>query len=147
MIGDALARAVAVGMGVWCVLGSAGLRAETADKTGGDWKKLRQQAADRPRRIIFNNDGNEPVYLCKSVSGKELLDARTSGLAGSQVDSIFYYTWSSGFSLFTHRTQAGQVFSTREGRFTSNLAPALLDAGLDPLQVMVEFNLNSAVWG
>jgi len=120
-----------------CAVGS--LFAEATGKSSEDWKSLRRQAVDRPRRIIFNNDGNEPVYLCKSASKEELLKARTSDLAGTQVDSIFYCTWSSGFSLFTHRTRTGQVFNTREGRFTNNLAQAFLDQGLDPLQVMVEF--------
>src|SRR6185369_893591 len=46
----------------------------------------------RQRRIIFNNDGNEPVYLCKTASKEELLRSRTTPLIGTQVDSIFYCT-------------------------------------------------------
>jgi hypothetical protein len=110
-----------------------------ADQPSADWKTLCRQAINRPRRIIFNNDGNEPVYFCKAVSSDELLNCRTRDLVGTQVDSIFYCTWSSGFSLFTHRTKAGQVFGTREGRFTNNLAQAFLDQGVDPLQAMAEF--------
>ena len=134
-----LGRALPVALGLWCALGGEVLRAEPPDQAGAHWKNLRQQAINRRRRIIFNNDGNEPVYFCKSVSKDELLGLRTRELAGTEVDSIFYCTWSSGFSLFTHRTQAGQVFSTREGCFTNNLAQAFLDQGIDPLQVMVEF--------
>ena len=58
-------------------------------------KEVRKKAAHRQRRIIFNNDGNEPAYLCQSVSKDELLGHRTRDLAGTQVDSIFYCTWSS----------------------------------------------------
>jgi hypothetical protein len=85
-------------------------------------RAARQQAADRPRRVIFNNDGNEPVYLCKTTSPEELLSYRTAPLAGTHVDAIFYCTWSSGFGLFTHGTKVGEVFSTREGLFERNLA-------------------------
>ena len=130
---------LSVVFGVWCGLGWDTLAAQSAAQTNAGWKQLRQHAINRPRRLIFNNDGTEPVYLYQSVSKDELLRHRTRELAGTQVDSIFYCTWSSGFSLFTHRTQAGQLFSTREGRFTNNLAPAFLDQGIDPLQVMVEF--------
>jgi hypothetical protein len=132
-------RMLLAALGLWCVVGGSGLTAEPAAPAGADWKNLRQQAINRPRRIIFNNDGNEPVYLCRSVSKDELLEHRTRGLVGTQVDSIFYCTWSSGFSLFTHRTQAGQVFGTREGRFTNNLAQAFLEQGVNALRVMVEF--------
>jgi hypothetical protein len=134
-----MTRFLPIVLGLWGTLGCGALSAEAPEQTGAHWKNLRQQAVDRPRRVIFNNDGNEPVVFCKSVDKDELLGLRTRDLAGTQVDSIFYCTWSSGFSLFTHRTSAGQVFSAREGRFTNNLAPAFLDQGVDPLQVMVEF--------
>jgi len=107
---------------------------------GTSMKALRQRAAARPRRILFNNDGAEPAVLMKSPSAKELLDLGTSALAGTQVDSIFYCTRSSGFGLFTHFTKVGQVFTTLEGRYAVNQMPALLKAGIDPLQVMVDFS-------
>jgi len=136
MNGHASVRLLLGAVVLWCAGGGELWAAENAS---ADWQSLRQQAINRPRRIIFNNDGNEPVYLCRSVSKAELLRPRTSDLAGTQVDSIFYCTWSSGFSLFTHNTRAGQVFNTREGRFTNNLVQAYLDQGIDPLHVMVEF--------
>lgn len=99
----------------------------------------RQKAADRQRRIILNNDGNEPAYLCKDTTPEELLKHRTTPLAGSQVDSLWYCTWSSGFSMFTHATKVGQVLSTTEGSFRGNLTPQMLAAGTDPLKVMADF--------
>jgi hypothetical protein len=102
-------------------------------------KTLRHQAVERQRRVIFNNDGNEPVYLCKDTTPEELLKYRTTPLAGSQVDSLFYCTWSSGFSVFTHGTKVGQVFSSKEGLFSKNIAPEMIAAGTDPLRVMAEF--------
>jgi hypothetical protein len=103
------------------------------------WRGKHREKVDRRRRLIFNNDGNEPVYYCKDATAQSLLESRTTPLAGSQVDSIFYCTWSSGFGLFTHQTKAGQVFNTREKMFTDNRTQELLDRGIDPLQVMVDF--------
>jgi len=111
-----------------------------APALGTSMKALRQKAAARPRRILFNNDGAEPVIGMKTPSAKELLDLHTSALAGTQVDSIFYCTRSSGFGLFTHFTKVGQVFTTLEGRYSVNQMPALLKAGIDPLRVMVDFS-------
>jgi len=103
------------------------------------WKALHQQAVNRPRRVIFNNDGNEPIYFCKAATAEDLLRARTTPLAGSHVDAIFYCTWSSGFGLFTHNTKVGQVFDTREAMFAPNRTREFLDKGLDPLAIMVDF--------
>lgn len=108
-------------------------------------RTLRQRAADRPRRIIFNNDGNEPVYLCADNTPGELLRHRTAPLVGSQVDSIFYCTWSSGFSVFTHGTKVGEVFSSREDLFSKNRAPEMLAAGTDPLRVMTGFGQQHGI--
>jgi len=108
-------------------------------------RALRTEAAARPRRVIFNNDGNEPVYLSKTTSAEELLSHRTAPLAGSHVDAIFYCTWSSGFSLFTHDTKVGQVFSSREGLFSKNMTPTLLAAGTDPLRVMADFGREKGI--
>src|SRR5436190_1132399 len=106
---------------------------------GENWNAARQKAINRPRRIIFNNDGNEPVYFCKSATAEDLLNARTTALAGSQVDSIFYCTWSSGFGMFTHNTKVGQVFNTREAMFATNRVQEFLNKGIDPLTVMAGF--------
>lgn len=102
-------------------------------------RELRKQAADRPRRIIFNNDGAEPVMQMTQPSAKEFLDLRTTGLVGSHVDSIFYCPRCSGFGLFTYFTKVGEVFTTREGRYQNNQMEALLREGVDPLRVMVDF--------
>jgi hypothetical protein len=102
-------------------------------------KSWRKAAVDRQRRIIFNNDGCEPVYFLKNPSAQELLDLRTSPLVGSQVDSIFVCTFGSGFGMFTHFTKIGQLFTTTEGRFANNKVQALFERGIDPLQIQVDF--------
>ncbi|WP_414660310.1 glycoside hydrolase family 10 protein [Horticoccus sp. 23ND18S-11] len=132
------------------VIGGAVGWAQTPDRVTPissleELRTLRQRAAERQRRVIFNNDGNEPVYLCKTTSAEELLGYRTTPLIGSQVDAIFYCTWSSGFGLFTHGTKIGEVFSTTEDLFSRNLAPALIAAGTDPLRVMTDFGRQHGI--
>lgn len=102
-------------------------------------KEWRQTAIDRPRRIIVNNDGNEPVMILKRPSAEELLALRCAPLVGTQVDSIFYCTWSSGFGLFTHFTKQGQIFTSREDRHLNNQMSALVEANIDPLRAMLDF--------
>jgi hypothetical protein len=126
------------GVGVMVLFMVFGLEVRAAE-AGSDWNSARAKAVNRQRRIIFNNDGNEPVYFCKESTEAELLASRTRALAESQVDSIFYCTWSSGFGLFTHHTSAGQVFNTREAMFKGNRTQDFLDRGIDPLSVMVKF--------
>ncbi|HAW32901.1 MAG TPA: hypothetical protein DCY03_33125 [Planctomycetaceae bacterium] len=99
----------------------------------------RQKAAWKKRRIIFNNDGNEPVYSLKEATPQALLDVRTSPLKGSQVDAIFYCTWSSGFSYFTHDTKVGNVFTETANKLSNNKTAELIQNGHDPLTVMSDW--------
>jgi hypothetical protein len=103
------------------------------------FRAQREQAKRRQRRIILNNDGNEPVYLIEEPTVEELLKYRTSPLPGSQVDTVFYATWCSGFSLFTHLTKVGKLFLAEGAWFNRNKMQALADANVDPLQVMNDF--------
>ncbi len=108
----------------------------------------RKKAADRQRRLIVNNDGTEPVYRLKEATPKALLDKRTTPLLGSQVDTIFYCTWSSPFGTFTHDTKVGEVFDTKAliehpgnkiQAFTKNVTGDFIKQGTDVLKIMVEF--------
>jgi len=96
-------------------------------------KKQRTELAHRKRRIIMNNDGNEPVFKAREVSRKALLNPRTTALAGTQVDTIFYAS-SHGFSIVTHDSRVGTVWSYK-GEGSMNLTPDFIKAGLDPLVV------------
>ena len=102
-------------------------------------KAWRQKAADRPRRILFNNDGNDPVTAIKRPSVEDMLAVRTAPLAGTQVDAIFYCTFCAGFGNFTHLTKVGQVHTATADRFVDNQMAAFAAAGIDPLRVMTDF--------
>ncbi len=109
-------------------------------------KELREQAAHRERRIIIDNDGNEVVYYLKEATPKALLDARTTALVGTGVDTIVYCTWSSGFSIFTHNTKIGEVFDctakepkTGKKGFSWNKTRDFIEQGTDCLEIVVDF--------
>jgi len=128
-----------------------GLVAQDGPKDAGkerEMKELRKKLAHRQRRIIFNNDGDDAVYECKEATPEALLECRTTPLLGSQVDTIFYCTWCSGFSYFTHRTKVGQVFDctanpvhpdNKGGGLSKNKTADFIKQGTDPLKIMVAF--------
>ena len=43
------------------VLVTAGLLTALGCSTDASWQQKRRMALDRPREVIYNNDGNEPV--------------------------------------------------------------------------------------
>lgn len=102
-------------------------------------KDLRKEAAHRERRIIFDNDGNEVVYYMDEATPEALLSKRTTPLAGTQVDTILYCTWSSGFGNFTHNTKVGELFTSTENKLENNKTKALIEKGLDPLEIVVDW--------
>ena len=135
---------------VWVVLGTAvavtsSECAPAADTqvpgsvSDEEWKLERRQAAHRQRRIIFNNDGCDAVYKCDEATAEALLECRTAALVGTQVDTIFYCTWCSGFSNFTHRTKIGHIFTSKGEQLANNKVDQFVAQGTDPLEIMVDF--------
>ena len=98
----------------------------------------RSAARERPRRIIFNDDGGEtrvPPAPIPALDG--FLPVRIAPLAGTQVDTIVFDTTSGTFNRFAHDTKVAEPFLVREGRYQHNILPAHLAAGTDPLRVVV----------
>ncbi len=117
-------------------------KAADVDRNSPELQQLRaarRTAAQKQRRLIFNNDGAEPVIYCRDTSREEFLKYRTKGLENTHVDSIFYCSRSSGFSVFTHNTKIGEIFASKEGRYANNMTKELLAAGTDPIAVTVDF--------
>ena len=102
-----------------------------------DMRAARRAAADRPRTLICNNDGNEPIYYMTEPTAANLLALRTAPLEGSGVRSIFYCSISSPFGVLSHHTRVGDRFDTREGRYANNQTRGLFEAGVDPLAEVV----------
>ena len=109
-------------------------------------RETRRELAHAPRRIIANNDGCDCLYFPRNIelTVQSFLDRRTTGLVGSQVDTINYCSISSGFSNFTHNTKLGTVLTRQSGDYgilpkMRNVSQDLIDLDSDCLQSVVEF--------
>ena len=112
-----------------------------------DMRRMRQDQLDRPRRIIFNNDGCDVLYEMTAGTKEAFLAARSTALANTQVDTVFYTPTCSGFGQFTYATDVGDRFTCTEkpddeslvGNFSNNRFGQLLEQGLDPVAMETEF--------
>ncbi|WP_442482155.1 hypothetical protein [Aeoliella sp. SH292] len=114
-------------------------RAEPPRSTAADPAPSHASAAKRSGRVVFNNDGSETALRMTEPTAEALVSVRTTPVVGTGVSTVSYCTRSSGFGLFTHETKIGDVFTTREGRYRNNQTAALIEAGLDPLRVVVDY--------
>lgn len=99
--------------------------------------RARHNAAWRPRRLVFNNDGDDHIYA-ESADVAGLLANRTTPLERSQVSTIVYCT-SRPFGMFTHNTKVGDVLLQKDIVGHRNIVPDLIEQGTDPLQAMIGF--------
>jgi hypothetical protein len=97
----------------------------------------RQQAAQRQRRVIFNNDGDD-IWHKGANSVDNFLGVRHTPLLQTHVDSIFYSTTQS-FNFFTHDTKVAEVFRSKDGAFSDNNLTSFLEQGTDGLRMSCEF--------
>jgi hypothetical protein len=111
----------------------------SADISTDELQQMRREAAQRERRIIFNNDGCDATHYAIEATPEALLEVRTSPLIGSQVDTIFYCTNRGTFARHSHKSEAAETFLVTEGRFENNIMPELIERGTDPLEIMVQF--------
>lgn len=109
-------------------------------------RQTRRELAHKPRRIMANNDGCDCLYFPKDIelTVQSFLDRRTTGLVGSQVDTINYCSISSGFSNFTHDTKLGTVLTRQSADYgilpnMRNVSQDLIDLGSDCLRSVVDF--------
>jgi hypothetical protein len=109
-------------------------------------RDTRRELAHTPRRIIANNDGCDCLYFPRNIelTVQSFLDRRTTGLVGSQVDTINYCSISSGFSNFTHYTKLGTVLTRESADYgilpkMRNVSQDLIDLDSDCLQSVVQF--------
>lgn len=123
-------------LGLGCL---AAFSAVAGELTIEQVRTMRYDAAHKPRRMIFNNDGGDATVQAKAPTPEAVLEARTTALANTHVDSIFYSTSRGTFGSFTHKTEVGETFVSKEGRFSTNVTGDLIAQGTDPLQVMIDF--------
>ena len=109
------------------------------DQPSPSRETARRSAMDRPRRLLFNDDGGEtrvpPHPLPKPT---DFLAARIAPLQGTQVDTLVFDTTSGTFGRPAHRTNVAEPFLVREGRYQHNILPDLAPLGTDSLRVTTE---------
>ena len=116
--------------------------AETDEGGQLDMKEARKQAAQRPRRVIYNNDGND---IEAGGTPEQFLADRLQQLINTQVDSVFYCTGHT--NKFSHLTQVaenyGEFISDDEGDARAlnwrNNIRTLKAAGHDMLTLAADF--------
>ena len=91
--------------GVLCVAalllwgGMSGCR--TGPQPTDSLESARKAAVERPRRVIFNNDGDDLLHLASPATAETFLSVRTDHAAGTLVDSVFYFSRSPISPLYT----------------------------------------------
>ena len=99
----------------------------------------RKTAANRKRRIIYNNDGCDIFVNDGIAKAENFLALRTTALLNTHVDSIFYCPIHSGFSRVTYNTKVGELFINATKEHPNNLAEDFIKQGTDTLKIMVDF--------
>jgi hypothetical protein len=133
-------------LGLWVFATVAVLATESgADKqpagvTNANQAELarqRHEAAHRRRRIIMNNDGNDArTPPNESRTYENFLSKRTTALAGTQVDAIFYC--SGVFNLYHHHSAESEARKHGDQRVV-DWAWELGEKGPDSLSTIVDF--------
>lgn len=111
-------------------------------------RAARKAAAQRKRRIIMNNDGNDArgIKEGEEKTVASFLERRTLPLIGSQVDAIFYC--SGVFNLYTHKSEETELRGHGD-KEALDWAWELTKLGTDSLTVITEFaheNGMEAFW-
>jgi hypothetical protein len=114
--------------------------AKALDK--GELKKLRQEAAHRPRRVIYNDDG---CHETPGTTAEAWLGCRVKQVVNTQVDTICYCTGGGGV-FWAHQPKVGEVLGqwVEEGhdayvKQMRDTLIALKKEGTDPLAVVVDY--------
>ena len=107
--------------------------AESVRPESAEMTRLRKQAVERQRRLIYNNDGGD-IEHADTVAG--VMKLRNETVLGTQVDTIFYGTGST--TVFTHLAEVGEVYGEFGGPWDRNIG-AFRAAGDDVLAATVEF--------
>ncbi|MDE2667401.1 MAG: family 10 glycosylhydrolase [Acidobacteriota bacterium] len=65
---------------------------QTGPQSKDSLESARRAAVERPRRVIFNNDGDDLLHLAGPATAEKFLSVRTDHAAGTMVDSVFYFS-------------------------------------------------------
>lgn len=107
----------------------------------GDWEEARRTMLERPRRVIYNNDGDDATWWPRNlpVTPENFLARRLRTMEGSRVDSMFYVVQIS-FTTTTYDSKVGRMLcrnTQTPAAFAAN--PELLRQGTDPFRLAVDY--------
>jgi len=103
-----------------------------------DWTAVRKQAANRRRRVIYNNDGDD-VFFAQEPTPESFLAARSKGVEGTHVDTYVYSTLSN-FNSCVHDSRVAEISTLRfPSLYPTNHIQAFIDQGQDSLSMVVGF--------
>jgi len=114
---------------------SRNIRFDRVPLTDRALDEARREASFRRRRIIMNNDGNDNPL--DPVTPEAFLDRRTTPLAASHVDSIFYCTGVN--NLYSHRSTVSEQMGVNWPIPNKEWVAALGAQGADPLEIMIRW--------
>ncbi len=95
------------------------------------------QAKQRIRRVIFNNDGDDAIYFAKEASPEGLWAVRGARIVGSQVDTMCYCV-NIGLGMFRVPVPFGELLTKEYMEGRRNITDELAAQGTDALKVMIE---------
>ena len=111
-----------------------------ANLSDNDYAAMRTAARNRPRKVIFNNDGCDALYypLKREVTRQKFLDLRTSYLPGV-VDTIMYCPISAGPGHMTIKLKHGNLLTDSPNAKVRNIAGELNAKKEDLFEWVVDF--------
>ena len=124
--------------------------AQDGKLTLSELHEQRTGLAQRQRRIIFNNDGDDIIGIrgldpntdrkqAMATTPEGLLKLRTAALAGSQVDTIFYHS-TYGMRGFIEDSAFRTIYEYPDTYgATDNLRALIENCGRDAMEVMVDW--------
>gem|GEM_PF-601542 len=123
------------------VLGASSARLRAAAAESKEMAAVREQMQQRPRRIIYNNDGCD-VYAPAADTPSGFLAQRMQAVPGSQVDSVFYCTGAT--VMFSHDARVGESYGRQPAgaewaEYAGRNTQALLRQGTDTLRLVIDF--------
>jgi len=110
--------------------------------------RARRQATQRPRRIMYNDDG---CHTRPYSTPDELISLRLRQVVGTQVDTICYCTGGGGL-FWGHIPEVGELIgesvTDSDAQYVKDICNslgALRELGTDPLAVAVQFGHDNGI--
>ena len=97
----------------------------------------RRIAAQRQRRIIFNNDGDDAWLTDAPATPEGFLSVRMDHIGDCGIDTVFYCT-TQGINIFTQDSALTEVFLADYGSFANNRMAKLVEQGTDPVELAIQ---------